>query len=84
MKVNFDYIDFAEKIIEYKKQLRKKKKKVVSKGGVSIGEMGSNNTLYINPWEQAKIEVDRLSKEFMKELADAINKEVERQMKAKK
>lgn len=35
----------------------------------------------IDPWEQSKIEVERLSREFMEELADAINKEVERQIK---
>ena len=37
----------------------------------------------INPWEQSKLEVERLSLEFMEELADAINKEVERQIKEK-
>ncbi len=40
--------------------------------------------IYFNdPWRQAEIEVDRISKEFMQELADAINKEVERQIKKK-
>lgn len=71
MKVNFDYIDFAEKIIEYKKQLRKKKKKEKIEPSYGL----------INPWEQSKLEIERLSREFMEELADAINKEVERQIK---
>lgn len=53
------------------------------KSSVAVGEMGDNNIIYNNPWEQAEIEVDRISEEFMQELADAINKEVERQMKAK-
>ena len=36
---------------------------------------------FINPWEQSKIEINRLSREFMEKLADVINKEVERQIK---